>query len=71
MQAIFKAKEFSSLKLKDREIEWLDPDEAKNAINPITKYLFISHRPSAEIMAEIMDLQTELKGSLEEIFEWT
>ena len=26
-------------------------------------------RPSAEIMAEIMDLETELSGSLEEVFD--
>lgn len=38
---------------------------------PFTRYFYKyeAPRPSAEIMAEIMDLETELSGSLEEVFD--
>ena len=38
---------------------------------PFTRYFYKyeAPRPSAEIMTEIMDLEIELSGSLEEVFD--
>ena len=51
---------------------WIDESKTKVGYEiPFTRYFYKYEAPrsSAEIMAEIMDLQTELEGSLEEIFE--
>ena len=51
---------------------WIDESKTKIGCEiPFTRYFYRYEAPrsSAEIMAEIMDLQTELEGSLEEIFE--
>ena len=51
---------------------WIDESKTKIGYEiPFTRYFYKYEAPrsSAEIMAEIMDLQTKLEGSLEEIFE--
>ena len=51
---------------------WIDESKTKVGYEiPFTRYFYKYEAPrsSAEIMAEIMDLQTELEGSLEEIFD--
>ena len=51
---------------------WIDESKTKIGYEiPFTRYFYKYEAPrsSAEIMAEIMDLQAELEGSLEEIFE--
>ena len=49
---------------------WIDEKKSKIGYEiPFTRYFYKyeAPRPSAEIMAEIMDLETELSGSLEEV----
>ena len=51
---------------------WIDKKATKVGYEiPFTRYFYKyeAPRPSAEIMAEIMDLETELSGSLEEVFD--
>lgn len=51
---------------------WIDKKKSKVGYEiPFTRYFYKyeAPRPSAEIMAEIMDLETELSGSLEEVFD--
>lgn len=51
---------------------WIDEKKSKVGYEiPFTRYFYKyeTPRPSAEIMAEIMDLETELSGSLEEVFD--
>lgn len=51
---------------------WIDESKTKVGYEiPFTRYFYKYEAPrsSAEIMAEIMELETELEGSLEEIFE--
>ena len=51
---------------------WIDTKKSKVGYEiPFTRYFYKyeAPRPSAEIMAEIMDLETELSGSLEEVFD--
>ena len=51
---------------------WVDEKKSKVGYEiPFTRYFYKyeAPRPSAEIMAEIMDLETELSGSLEEVFD--
>ena len=51
---------------------WIDESKTKIGYEiPFTRYFYKYEAPrsSAEIMAEIMDLQTKLEGSLEEIFD--
>jgi type I restriction enzyme M protein len=51
---------------------WIDESKTKVGYEiPFTRYFYKYEAPrsSAEIMAEIMDLQTKLEGSLEEIFD--
>ncbi len=51
---------------------WIDEKKSKVGYEiPFTRYFYKyeAPRPSAEIMAEIMDLETELSGSLEEVFD--
>ncbi|WP_029067191.1 hypothetical protein [Lachnobacterium bovis] len=50
---------------KYEEVKNLHPDEI-----PFTRYFYKyeAPRPSEEIMAEIMELEKELSGSLEEVF---
>ena len=50
---------------------WIDKKKSKVGYEiPFTRYFYRYEAPrsSAEIMAEIMDLETELSGSLEEVF---
>ncbi len=51
---------------------WIDAKKSKVGYEiPFTRYFYKyeAPQPSAEIMAEIMDLETELSGSLEEVFD--
>lgn len=51
---------------------WIDTKKSKVGYEiPFTRYFYKYEAPrsSAEIMAEIMDLETELSGSLEEVFD--
>jgi type I restriction enzyme M protein len=51
---------------------WLDRKKDKVGYEiPFTRYFYKyeAPQPSEEIMAEIMDLETELSGSLEEVFD--
>ncbi len=51
---------------------WIDEKKSKVGYEiPFTRYFYKyeAPQPSAEIMAEIMDLETELSGSLEEVFD--
>ena len=51
---------------------WIDEKKFKVGYEiPFTRYFYKyeAPRPSAEIMAEIMELETELSGSLEEVFD--
>ena len=51
---------------------WIDENKSKVGYEiPFTRYFYKyeAPRPSAEIMAEIMELETELSGSLEEVFD--
>ena len=51
---------------------WIDKKKSKVGYeSPFTRYFYKyeAPKPSAEIMAEIMDLETELSGSLEEVFD--
>ena len=51
---------------------WIDEKKSKVGYEiPFTRYFYKyeAPRPSAEIMAEIMELETELSGSLEEVFD--
>lgn len=51
---------------------WLDRSKDKVGYEiPFTRYFYKyeAPQPSEEIMAEIMDLETELSGSLEEVFD--
>ena len=51
---------------------WMDKKKEKVGYEiPFTRYFYKyeAPKPSAEIMAEIMELETELAGSLEEIFD--
>lgn len=50
---------------------WIDEKKSKVGYEiPFTRYFYKyeAPQPSAEIMAEIMDLETELSGSLDEVF---
>ena len=54
------------------EDAWIDTKKSKVGYEiPFTRYFYKyeSPKPSAEIMAEIMELETELSGSLEEVFD--
>ena len=51
---------------------WIDENKTKVGYEiPFTRYFYKyeAPRPSAEIMAEILELEKELDGSLKEIFE--
>lgn len=51
---------------------WVDESKSKVGYEiPFTRYFYKyeAPRPSAEIMAEILELETELSGSLEEVFD--
>ena len=51
---------------------WIDTKKSKVGYEiPFTRYFYKyeAPQPSAEIMAEIMSLETELSGSLEEVFD--
>ena len=51
---------------------WIDKKKSKIGYEiPFTRYFYKyeAPRPSREIMAEILDLEKELSGSLEEVFE--
>ena len=51
---------------------WIDKKKSKVGYEiPFTRYFYKYEvtRPSAEIMAEILDLATDLSGSLEEVFD--
>ena len=51
---------------------WIDKKKSKVGYEiPFTRYLYKyeAPRPSREIMAEILELEKELSGSLEEVFE--
>ena len=51
---------------------WIDKKKSKVGYEiPFTRYFYKyeAPKPSAEIMTEIMDLETELSGSLEEVFD--
>ena len=51
---------------------WIDRKKSKVGYEiPFTRYFYKyeAPRPSAEIMAEILELETELSGSLEEVFD--
>ncbi len=51
---------------------WIDLKKSKVGYEiPFTRYFYKyeAPKPSAEIMAEIIDLETELSGSLEEVFD--
>ncbi|MCR5837147.1 MAG: type I restriction-modification system subunit M [Lachnospiraceae bacterium] len=51
---------------------WIDEKKSKVGYEiPFTRYFYKyeAPRPSADIMAEIMELETELSGSLEEVFD--
>ena len=51
---------------------WIDKKKTKVGYEiPFTRYFYKYEppKPSAEIMAEIMELETELSGSLEEVFD--
>lgn len=51
---------------------WIDTKKSKIGYEiPFTRYFYKyeAPRPSAEIMAEIMELEMELSGSLEEVFD--
>ncbi len=54
------------------EDAWIDKDKSKVGYEiPFTRYFYKyeTPKPSMEIMAEIMDIETELNGVLAEIFE--
>ncbi len=54
------------------EDAWIDKDKSKVGYEiPFTRYFYKyeAPKPSMEIMAEIMDIETELNGVLAEIFE--
>lgn len=54
------------------EDAWIDTKKSKVGYEiPFTRYFYKyeAPRPSAEIMAEIMELEMELSGSLEEVFD--
>ena len=51
---------------------WIDKKKSKVGYEiPFTRYFYKyeAPRPSGEIMAEILELEKELSGSLEEVFE--
>ncbi|MGM9569174.1 MAG: N-6 DNA methylase [Phascolarctobacterium sp.] len=51
---------------------WIDDKKSKVGYEiPFTRYFYKyeAPKPSAEIMAEILELETELSGSLEEVFD--
>ena len=51
---------------------WIDEKKSKVGYEiPFTRYFYKyeAPKPSAEIMAEILELETELSGSLEEVFD--
>ena len=51
---------------------WIDEKKSKVGYEiPFTRYFYKyeAPRPSAEIMAEILELETELSGSLDEVFD--
>lgn len=51
---------------------WIDTKKSKIGYEiPFTRYFYKYEipKPSEEIMAEIMGLETELSGSLEEVFD--
>lgn len=51
---------------------WVDKNKSKVGYEiPFTRYFYkyIAPRPSAEIMAEILDIETELGGALAEVFD--
>ncbi len=51
---------------------WIDKSKTKVGYEiPFTRYFYKyeAPKPSAEIMAEILEIETELQGSLEEIFD--
>ena len=51
---------------------WIDKKKSKVGYEiPFARYFYKyeAPKPSAEIMAEIMELETELSGSLEEVFD--
>ena len=51
---------------------WIDEKKSKAGYEiPFTRYFYKyeAPKPSAEIMAEILELETELSGSLEEVFD--
>ena len=51
---------------------WIDKKKSKVGYEiPFTRYFYKyeAPRPSSEIMAEILELEKELSGSLEEVFE--
>lgn len=51
---------------------WIDKKKSKVGYEiPFTRYFYKyeAPKPSAEIMAEILELETELSGSLEEVFD--
>lgn len=51
---------------------WIDKKKSKVGYEiPFTRYFYKYEmpKPSAELMAEIMDLETQLAGSLEEVFD--
>ena len=51
---------------------WIDENKSKVGYEiPFTRYFYKyeAPQPSAEIMAEILELESELAGSLEEVFE--
>ena len=55
----------------DGHIAWIDEKKSKVGYEiPFTRYFYKyeAPRPSEEIMAEIMELEKELSGSLEEVF---
>ena len=51
---------------------WIDTKKSKVGYEiPFTRYFYKyeAPKPSAEIMAEIMELEKELSGSFEEVFD--
>ena len=54
------------------EDAWIDKKKSRVGYEiPFTRYFYKyeAPKPSAEIMAEIMELEMELSGSLEEVFD--
>lgn len=51
---------------------WIDKNKSKVGYEiPFTRYFYkyVAPRPSEEIMAEILDIETELEGALAEVFD--